>query len=842
MSRVNPIQTNFSTGEVSPLLRGRVDVNRYFNGVAKLENFTVRPQGGAWRRSGTKFAHEVKNSAHRVRLIDFRFSDNQAFVLEFGNQYIRFYTNGGIITGTEEDLVITEDTGEVIKTEDNKLLQVEDEGTDLGDVYEVESPYGVDDLPDLYVAQSADILYICHPDYQTRKLMRYGNTDWRIELYSPTDGPYLPINKTETTLRIVPWQDKATARSNEEVFAASDVGRYVPFRKDNEWQLGLITEFVSATEVNVTVQDSYIIPAPVVKITVSGSPTVATTTTHSDVFRVTDVGAFYREPVTNTWWKCIGFNDHQSMTVSTVDVVQVNYPAQFISVSDREIMASIFASTAMFEATDVGRAIRLSVGGQWVWGTISSWINTTTVWADMDSQPPRDTYNKDYVADNGVTTMWRLGAWSETTGWPSCVCFHEQRLCFAATEEEPQTMWMSVSGDYENMSPTELSGAVLDTSAITYTIVSNEVNSIVWMESRDIMLIGTVGGEWQVRAASSIQEPITPANIMITPQTAFGSEKVIPRRIGAAILFVERGGEKVREMTYSYELDSHIARDITLISEHIFRDGGGAVESAYQRSPVSMIWFVRADGQLIGLTYEKDQDVFAWHRHVVGGNGFVESVAVIPGENGAVDQVYLSVRRTINGYTKRYVEWIEDDFHPTNATDKSDMYFVDCGLSYTGLSTTTITGLEHLERSDVRIVGDGIDLGTAEVINGAIQLPAPVTAAHIGLDYRSTIRTLPPEGGSPFGTSQGRTKRIHDVVIRVLHSIGFSHGQEEDDLTQESFRSTGDPMDSSPPLFTGDKTITADMGYSAESDYYICQTQPYPLNILLLSPGMHTYD
>ena len=867
MPKANLIQTNFTSGEVSPLMRGRVDVNKYANGAQEIVNFLVRPQGGLLKRSGTRFVNETKFQDKKSRIREFIFSNNQSYILEFGERYVRVYRDGGVVV----------DGG--------------------GNPIELVTPYMEDDLEDLHFDQSADIIFVCHPNYVTQTVSRFSHTDWRSADYITQDGPYMSSTPAGVFLTIASYTDKALLTSNVAgTFSAPDVTKFVEYREQNTWKLAQITAFIDDMNVTVDVVDAIIlgldpndklvvsmgkvtIPATPLQFTggTSGNPAPYQTTkdqqfvssrniyqkkitpaakltqsagtitaTFTGTFSYADIGKYVRDSA-GAWWKITAFTGATDQaTVSAVTLKAISWPTTIVTVSGRKFTAVIRSSRDLFSMTDPGRHLRMNLSGQQIWGRIDTVTSTKEANVIFYQDPPLDPNDPTQIASAGTTDLWKLGAWSNTTGFPTHVTFHDQRIVFGRTNAEPETIWMGQTGDFYNFAPTEPDSTVLDSSAITFTIASKQVNEIVWFEPGPVLLIGTTGGEWQVKPASSIAEPITPTNIGITPQTSHGSAKnARSRRVASAVLFIQRSNRKLQEMVYSYELDQFVAHNLTIISEHIFRQGGKAIDMAYQAEPNQLVWALLEDGTLAALTYERDQDVFAWHRHSLGANtngAFVESIAVVPSEEGTEDELYMVVHRIINGTTRRYIERLIPDFLPIDGTDKSAMYFVDCGLSYSGSPTVTVTGLDHLEGESVTIVADGSVLPAQFVSGGRLTLQASASIIHVGYGYRTYMRSLPPEGGSPFGTSQGKTKRIHRIAVRLVNSIGFKYGFTLDNLDELSFRSSNDTMDSSPPLFTGDKIVDFDQPYDTISNYYIVSDDAYPLIILAVMPTLDTHE
>ena len=674
MARVAVQLTNFTGGELSPRLDGRNDLAKYSSGCKTLENMVIFPHGSAARRSGTQYVAEVKDSTKQTRLIPFEFSTTQTYILEFGNQYIRFY----------------KDDGQILSS---------------GTPYEISSPYLEAELFDIKFAQSADVMYLTHPNHPVKKLSRTGHTSWTLTTVEFTDGPYLDDNITTTTL----------------TSSAHTVG--------------------------------------------TGRTLTASSTT--------------------------GINNDQGWL-----------------------------------STDVGREVTFRDG----YGKITGYTSSTVVtWEILE-----DTGSASHSTD------WSLGAFSDTTGHPSCVTFFEQRLVFAATISQPQTLFFSKSGDYENMNENR-GGTVADDDAIIYTIASNQVNAIRFMTATRTLIIGTAGGEFSV-SGGSVDTAITPTNILIKKQSNHGAANVDALAVGNVTLFLQRAKRKLRELAYNFDVDGYVAPDLTILAEHISE--GGFTQLSYQQEPNQIIWGVRADGQLIGLTYQREQQVVAWHRHIFGGsfgsgNAVCESVATIPTDNSEY-QTWVIIKRTINGSTKRYVEYLHKyDF---DETDDTSFNFLDSQLEYDGSAATTISGLSHLEGETVSVLADGATHPDKTVSSGEITLDRSASKVKVGLSYTSLLQTMRIDAGSQNGTSQAKTKRIYEITARLYESIGIEVGPDLNNMERIPFRSSADAMDTGISVFTGDKEIEFRGNYETDGFIFVRQTQPLPLTVLSLYPRLITND
>lgn len=744
MGKAQPIQTNFTAGEISPRMLGRVDIDRYSNGVAALENFIIMPQGGVYRRSGTRFAAELRDSSKKGRLVRFEFSTTQAYQIQFEDQKIRFYKDEGIITQTPQsitgitkanpavvtysgsdtyangDRVIISGVSGMVEVNnreftvanvntgantfelsgiDSSAYTTYSSGGTVAEIYEIASSYLEADLFKLQFTQNADVLFITAQGYAPAELTRTGHTAWTLTDTVFIDGPFQDI-KSDLT------------------------------------------------------------------VTPSGTTGSVTLT----------------------------------------------------------------ASSALFASTDVGRQIRLLHSSSWSYLTITAYSSSTSVTATVGSQAT--------VAS--ASDSYRMGAFY-TANYPQSSTFHENRLVYGGTPSQPDTGWMSFSGVYRTFSPTTLgTTTVTDSCAIPFSLVSDGVNAIRWMLSSDVLTCGTSGAEWVVKAGT-INEALTPSNVTVKEQSVWGSELLQAKKASSSVLFIDRSGRKLRDFSYEFQSDRFKAKDISLLSEHLFRDGDYIVDMVYQQSPDSVLWLLRSDGVPLAFTYLPEQNIFGCSRMTLGGafgsgHPVVESVSVIPNPEGTADQVWFIVKRTINGSTKRYVEFLEEPFDPIDENDKDGMYFLDCGLTYDSSPTTSVTGLFHLVGETVGICADAAVAPDGEVSSTGKLTIDSASLVHVGLKYVSKLKTLPVEGGNPFGSAQGKQKRVHNAKARFLNSLSIQHSKDDDEYFTLAFRDTADVMGQSPPLFTGDKNLDLDTDIESEGDYYLRQVNPYPTMILALMP------
>lgn len=1042
MPKANVVQANFTSGEISPIMRGRVDTTKYANGADELLNFIVLPQGGIWRRPGLRSIATVDDNSKKHRIIPFQFSSTQAYILVFGDYTLQIVANDAKVDGNNlkrVESVAGPGAGDPIKvlvtshgfSTGNQVTINDTEGLDfdgtwtitkvndneftlngstygaggwttgtgwlfkVGVAISLTTPYGENDLAQLYHVQSADVLWVCHPSYQTRTLKRFGANNWAFEKFETEHGPYLSSDSSLIRSRIINVQDltgtalittagphrleigtyitisdvggatelngdyRVTVRDNPQQFtitgtpalsaytsggivegkakirltnysdiaeiynndvnpwnyinfSSASAGHLVEFLYKDEWVLckyltitnqnnatvQILENRVKRTPPDVRVRNAaryfrgesgkyelvqsggYVPPNSTIhedeRGGAVGGPYVYTiSTSNSNVFGYADRNKFFRvtgrkdlggplEYVTNgqtanNWFMLRGSKPvANSAFWAAWDLTRAGYTAQTwtphssieVTFRKRTITCLAYADLELYQATDVGRMIMFEMNGIQVHGKITA-VNVANNYATVTlySAPPVATDDPDRLANNGLVDSFKLGAWSNTTGWPATAVFHEQRLAFARTAAEPQTVWMSVSGDFPNFAASEETGEVLDDSAITYSFASNEVNAITWMQSGPVLLIGTIGGEWQVRASTSIMEPITPTNIAVTPQTTFGSiaNPMAAIRVGPGILFVQRGSHKVYDMQYSFELDSWQAADITVIAEHILRKGSGGFQMVYQAQPYSTVWVLTNDGKLAGFTFDRDQQVAAWHWHEIAdadsGTAVVESIAVIPDTTLKQDILYLMVKYTVDGSEKRHLEKMMPFEHPSSGTDFTGFLHQDFASQHEvnpAAEDPVLTGLSRLEGETVNWIAfasadNTYVTGTAVVAAGQItpDTGKAVNWVNVGFDFTSRLHMLPLEGGSIHGSAQGKTRRIPRFAARVYRSVDMKVGVDTASLDRLTFESDGS-------LASGDYRLQTRGSHDLDDGLYLVQDIGLPLVVLAVFPEQTT--
>jgi hypothetical protein len=765
VGRASNIQNAFNAGELSALMLGRQDVDKYASGLYVCLNAIPLTQGAWTRRPGTAYLHQAKHHDKVSRVIPFQYSITQTYVLEFGYQYIRFFTNHGLLTqvaqnitaitkanpavvtyagadtyangdriyvtgvlgmtqvNNREFIVANVNTGaNTFELQDTNASNVNSTGYDtytsagtVAEIFQVTTAFDESDIPNIRVTQSADTLYIFHPDFPPQILVRNSALSWSLSNIVFTDGPYDTTNTTATTL----------------------------------------------------------------------TPSAAT-------------GA--------------------GVTLTASAVTGINGGQGFLT-------------------TDIGRLIRLQEGSTWGYVQVTAWTSTTVVTVTVLAT----------LTNTNAKTAWRMGVWSDTTGFPRCGTFYEDRLFMAGAATFPQRLDGSKTGAYTNFSPSNSAGTVAADNAVAFTLNADDVNAIKWLVANERGLIaGTSRGEWQIRP--SVQtEAMTPTNISGKPTTRYGSADVAPIASGKAVLFVQRAGRKVRELAYVFEVDGFKAPDMSLLAEHITRPS--LDELAYQEQPQAIMWGVRGDGVLLGMTYERDQDVVAWHRHELGGASdsagelvpVVESVAVVPSPDATRDELYVVVQRYVNGGTKRYIEYMSKIWE--NEDEQEDAFHVDCGwTTINSPVASTVTGLWHLEGQEVGIYVDGTKHPAVTVTNGKATLTRTGSIITLGYLYNSDGNSMPLEGGTDDGSSQGKTKQITRLGLWLVDTLGLKIGPDVDSLTEILVREWGDEYGTATPLFTGVVRERFEGDFDKLGQVYFRADGPFPATVLALMPQFQVAD
>lgn len=729
-------QHALNAGELSPLLRGRVDVQKYQRGLKTATNVVSLVHGGVKRRPGTRFVREVKDSADITRLIPFVYDRSTAYILEFGDQYVRFYNSSGVVLSGSTPL-------------------------------EVATPYTSAQLSALTYAQNFDTMYLAHRSVAPRILRSVSASVWAIMGLPPRqttpltesdrlvmNAPYHAAIYPQTTLSLTGTTGTVTATTGVSHFVTGNVGQVITDLTNGA--TGYISAFTHAGSVTMVVMS----------------------------------GAFSSTSLTAGTWSMTGALN-TTITPSSVPAGRTGRGTLVVltgaGFSKSSSFPDSYASAPANHAGTVGLIYSINGGTAGVGIYTDSSNVSALIWTEIASAT---------APDASVYEM--TPSWTAALGYPGAVGLSDQRVIWGSSASFPVTLWGSAIGD-----PGDYVIGSQDDDSWEFELAASEAHQVLHaVEIRDLIVL-TAGSAWSLSAADGYT--ITPSNVKAQFQTPYGAAPVRPARVGNELVYVQRGGRKVRSIGYQYDIDSYQSPDLTLLSEHITE--GGIVDMSYQQDPDYVVWCVRADGKLLAMTIERSQDVIAWTRCETDGS--VESVATIP--INATDRTYLVVNRSIGG-TQRYVEYLDPALT------------LDCAVTGTAGSPTTVwSGLDHLEGETVGVIGDGVYQGTKVVSSGSVTIDTAATSVQIGLLPTVEIVTLTPEASPGLSGSQMMPIRANKIWLRVHESTG-------DVIVNGQTVTIAAP----PTLYTGDVDIS-NIGWSdGDGSITIQQTQPYPLTILAI--------
>lgn len=965
-------------------MAARVDFDRYRNACARARNIVLLPTGGFTKAPGSRFVNAIKDESKAGRLLPFKFSQTDAYIIEMAENAARFYrrqgridcanvgasiTNGTFtsnITGwtdasdsgasighdaTNGRLTLTPAGNAVAKARQQvtttttgvvHVLRFKTEGDlgasvlvrvgssaggeqlftetrlglgwhtieftpsaspfhlqfagDLDDpaeaVYiddvelldnaplELTHDYSESELADISIRQSRDVLYLFHPDIPPRKFERRGHRTWSLVTVPWLDGPFGESNPglDVTTKNLIKnpdfsdgyryWDDVSVDDGTSDWDATQ---RIVVFTRGTDGtDYGGIEQAV-ATGISVSTEF-------VLHFRILGGGEISE---HTNLLIGTSSGGTQILTATayEPGWHSITFSTSSAtiyirFRAGGADDIAYGLGGAYLYRSNARLMelsgtsgsVTVEASGhAPFLSTDVGRLMRFTwPGKEPCWGVITAVTDGNTATLRLRRKAP-------YASI--PTENWQFGKWSATTGYPKTGASFQSRRVAGNVELNPQTLEMSQTGDLENFRPDTFASLVStteDDDALSYEIDSEELNEIAWMTGRRKLVVGTSGG---VFIAESQGAAISATDISITPHSDVPCKQAAPVALESAVVLIEASGRQLYDLGFQLDDDAFVAADLTILADHML--ASPAEEIVLQRRPYQTIWTRRADGRLAVLAYNRKQDIVGWSHRIMGGafgSGLpvVESIASIPGfdddnqvlPSGERDEVWLIVKRTIDGATHRYIEFFEGFYtapvredYATEAlweaavkSDMQDAFFVDCGGTYEGSATDVITGLDHLEGQTVAVLADGRAHSTQVVASGAITLDFEASKVQVGLPYTWQFETLKLPSGTQSGSGVTKRKSIPAVGL-CLHDAGtFSYGIVTYDETEGrvvhalqeiTFLRDGLAMDEAIPLFTGEVIRNLDGSDRRDVRVYLEGDDPLPFTLLAIAPQMN---
>lgn len=758
-------------------------------------------------------------------------------------------------------------------------------------VYHIAVTYTEDQRKNMRLVQDVDLMYLLVEGVRPKKLFRADTYDWRLSNVEFVDGPYLDTNTTTTTLtpattgNAIPVMTTNTlpsgtadgsSKRGSVAAAGSFLGRTIA--------LGLAaTDYFNAfdTDADETAQ-TYWAANDAQKAWVSyeftGSVTVDGYSIHLALDNQ-DTAYSARDYAPRTW-VFQGYNGSAWVTLdkqinyATWD----NYKSDFFELAvpgsyakyrlhvkqtlregplevriGRLIMRTTASASINFTAssitginddkgflsTDIGRLLRVrGIDGYWRPLKITAVGSTTTITATLLGEP---------FSVAQASADWRLGLWSDTTGWPYTGEIYNERLYLGGSDRYPNVIAGSVVGAYEVFEPTTRSGLVLDDGAIVRYVKGRKAVKVQWITSDDKgLIVGTTGGEYAVFKPSNFPN-YTPSGFDVRQSTERGCAAVDPIRVDNKVLYIQKNKRTLRQFQYTFERDTYASDNLSKFASHL--GVPGYVEMDYAAEPHSLVPIRRGDNSVVILTYnpEDGEDILGWGRHDFAG-AQVESLCVIPQEDQRQDMLWMETRREVNGSMKRYIEFMVRpwDF---GDTIEDNAFFVDCGITYDGAEITDVYGLWHLEQQTVVGLADGKPIAPKQVIGGSITLDGPASKLVLGLGFETFAEVSALEGGTYEGTQQGKQQRVPAAAVAVWDTATGEIGRYDTDYNEWKWREIEFKEDRSeiePVRLHTEITKLLDLphGYDNKARIAIRRRadQPLPFNCVALYPRVTVAD
>ena len=740
---------SFAGGEVSPEMWGRIDDVKFQTGAAKLLNFIALPQGPAENRPGTAFVREVKDSTKRTRLIPFTFSTTQTLVLELGAGYFRFHTQGATLgpgTPAAYNNATPYTVGALVSsggvnyyciapTTGNAPPNVTYWYPLPAGIYEIPNPYAEADLFDIHYVQSADVLTLVHPNYAPRELRRLGATTWTLTTISFSSSVSTPTGLTATANRGESINITAFTAANPGV--ATTVGNHGlsigdPVYVDGgTWNTGTFT-------------DGF--------YTVNSTPALNTLS-----LRGYDTGVPLDTTALVSWTsggfvqfgdKALDFDSYYVVTALAADGIDESAPSSPANVINN-LNAQGSSNTISWSAVSGASRYNIYKRQNGLYGLIGQ--SDTTSFVDNNIAP-----------DLGITPPILEVVFNSSGNYPGAVSYFEQRRVFAGTTNSPQTLWMTRTGTESDMS---FHIPLQDTDRINFRVAAREANTIRHLVPLTQLLALTSAAEWRISPVNS--DVISPTTISVRPQSYVGANNVQPSIVNNTVVYCSARDGHVRELGYSWQASGFVTGDLSIRSTHLF-DNFDITDMCYSKAPQPLLWFISSTGSMLGLTYIPEQQIGAWHQHETDGD--FETCAAVA--EGAEDRLYVIVKRTIGGVTKRYVE----RFASRQIGDIEDCFFVDSGLTYDGTNTTATT---------VTVTG-GTTWGPADVLTitaSSAIFQAPPTTTDVGdaivlTDANGNTYRLTILSTTSTTAATARTDLVLPVALRGVATAVWSFARD----------------------------------------------------------------
>jgi hypothetical protein len=828
MANVRNLTRSFAGGEITPELFGRIDLQKRQEGLALCRNFITLPHGPAFNRPGTEFVREVKNSAAVTRIIPFSYNNLQTFCIELGAGYFRWHTGGATLSYADGAAYVASATATITIATPGVVAQ-NAHGKAAGDPVAFTTtgalPTGLTAGTTYYVLNPATNTYqlaatpggaaiatsgtqsgthTAHRPYSIGEIVKTGGINYYCRTASignaPPNTTYWYAMPTSPNLYEIPNSYAAADLFDIHFVQSADVLTLVhPNYPPTELRRFGATNWQTSTPVFTPPGNS--IASVTWKTSANNTPPAPTATIEFWYVATTIAANTLEESVASTG-QGFGFDLSTANSFLKATIVDANpsanaryYVYKKVVTDQTSSVASSLGPTNGFYGY-IGQAQKDPDSGTY------TFVDNNIV-PDISRTPP--------VVDN-------TAAFASSGNYPGAVSYFQQRRVFAGTVNSPQTFWATRTGTESNMS---YNIPVTSDNRINVRIASREASTIRHIVAAGQLLLLTATAEWR---CSAVGDVLTPAAINMAPQSYVGASNVQPVVVNNLVLYAAARGGHIRELSYAWQASSFISGDICLMAPHLF-DYNTLADMAYAKGPIPVLWCISSSGNLLGMTYVPEQEVAAWHRHDTAASGVFESCCVIT--EGSEDVLYVLVRRTINGSSKRYIERLHTRYFATLA----DAFYVDAGLTYSGSPATTISGLSHLEGQAVNVLADGVVRGGLTVSGGAITLPVAASKVTVGLPITAQLQTPPFSAQVDGAYGMGRQMNVNRVSLRVYNSAGFKAGPDFSAANLTVSPDFGSPA----ALMTGMSEVVIAPSWNWDGSVCVQQADPLPLDLVSLT-------
>ena len=893
-----PIINNFSKGELSSRMEGRVDIQGYYQGCKTMRNCIMVAQGGAEKRPGTIYLGEVSDATDEVKLIPWEISDTEIYIIELGFKYARIWD-------TQTDSLVQQDAVDLV----------------------LDTAYLGEDISAVQYQTVNRGIYLVHPNYPITKITKeLVGTEYRYQISRPVANVPVWIAGTYLKGQVV-FDGTDYFRAIKTTDSTAPVAGEWEYRDHLAGITNLTGDITTYTGGDFSAGDVKIYSGNVYKALrtftgpVSGQTVCFPETEIWDwLFDGTDIEekiiAINPFDLCKKWWTIFCTDSYTPKEYA--EKKYNNYKTKVliaiplgIDITSGKLGIALTIEKAVYQTT-IGTVDQYwervaSVPGGSDVDTVHEFVATTYNKGDVVYNSAMNIYVS--VSDNNTGTPGTEPQWeflpynpffTAAGDFPSAIAVLNQRLYLAGTVSHPQTIYGSRIGDYEDFNI-----GIDDDDPLEFTISSEQSSRIKWLLGRDQLFIGTVSGEWLATGGAN---GITPTSIQVLKQSAYGSAFNRAMTVADSILFYQKGGKKLREYIYSNDNKAYLAQDLTFFADHITLPG--IVESSYQQNPDSILWNTKEGGGLIGLTYDRTSQIAGWHRHDTYGE--FESVASVIGSTGE-DELWFVVSRKINGNYHRFIEkmaprrdndvysdssvkfsagsifsvtsitynttYVEvtyegstgianDDYIKLVGTDSGlfdyqdfivkdlnqgadtgtlrlyrdgDYFLPDSFTTITTgtmlIVTDTVTGLDHLLGETVDILGDGSVFPPQEVVDnvdGAGGVGIVLSSRCNNVICGLNYRMELEPESIELQGTMSSTRRISKVTLKLYNTLGGYVGSDINNMEELRFRSTSLPFGMPVPKFTGTIDVPIDTSSEKESSVLIFHNQPLPMTVLAI--------